>query len=599
MKYSDLVCKWLADEGYTHCFFVAGGNIMHLLESASHRFTCVPFVNEVGAGIAAEYFNATAGNPDNRAFCLVTAGPGLTNVVTALSGAYLESRELLVLGGQVKSSDLTSPRLRQRGIQEVDGVALATSTTKVSLRIEAPVSRSVLLEAVHVGQSDRKGPVFLEFCLDAQGATVDPAQLETPAAPGTDSSDTRATVEPSTARLLRQYLHASQRPIILVGGGVSRASFAHAKEGLARAGIPVATTWNATDRLAYEDPLYFGRPDTWGMRWANVLLQQADLIIAVGARLSLQQTGFNWQQFAPLAKVVHVDIDPAELEKGHPRKDLCVLMGADAFLEEFLGIALAVGDRYSTWRAFASRVREALPLDDPANLTRSGFISPYRFVQELSNILTPEDVVVPCSSGGASTVMMQAFKQKEGQVVINNKALASMGYGLSGAIGSALANPGRRVILTEGDGGFAQNLQELGTVSAQMLPIKIFLFCNDGYASIRMTQRNYFHGNYLGCDERTGLGLPDWELLFKAYGIPCFDVPVDPDKWEALEPALSDASPVAFLVPIDPEQTYYPKITSAVDARGFMASRPLHEMDPPLSESQRQIALPYLEATYE
>jgi len=209
-------------------------------------------------------------------------------------------------------------------------------------------------------------------------------------------------------------------------------------------------------------------------------------------------------------------------------------------------------------------------------------------------VLTPKDVLVPCSSGGASTVLMQAFRQKLGQVVINDKALASMGYGLSGAIGAALANPSRRTVLVEGDGGFAQNLQELGTVRIQDLNLKIFIYANEGYASIRMTQRNYFGGSYVGCDVQTGLGFPDWLALFGAYRIPARQLdPAAPFDVDTL--ALMDApGPAAFIVPIDPEQTYFPKITSRVTPTGTMESNPIHLMSPDLPADLTARVMPHL-----
>jgi len=363
--------------------------------------------------------------------------------------------------------------------------------------------------------------------------------------------------------------------------------------------MPIATSWNALDRIDYDDPLNFGRPDTWGMRWSNILIQQADLVIAVGARLSLQQTGFNWQAFAPVGKVVHVDLDRSELDKGHPRVDLSIQADARPFLGELarIGAQTQTDERkvaWEAWRAFGKEVQADLPLADPGNTTAPGYLSPYAFVSQLSDVLTPKDVLVPCSSGGASTVLMQAFRQKLGQVVINDKALASMGYGLSGAIGAALANPSHRTVLVEGDGGFAQNLQELSTVRIQDLNLKIFIYANEGYASIRMTQRNYFGGSYVGCDVQTGLGFPDWIALFGAYRIPARELdPAQPFDAATLE--LMDApGPAALIVPLDPEQTYFPKIASRVTSTGTMESNPIHLMSPDLPADLAVRVMPYL-----
>jgi len=584
-KYADVVADWLAELGYTHCFFLAGGNSMHLLDACRTRFTCVATVHEVAAGVAAEYFNESG--PAGRAFVLVTAGPGLTNIVTALAGAFMESRELLVLGGQVKSSDLMTGGLRQRGIQEVDGVALATPVTVVSRRVTRPIPRSEFEALVVRGWGPRPGPVFLEFCLDAQGAPVGRDSLD-------DGRAQRAPLPIVTASELAAVdalLTSAERPIVLLGGGVSRSAAAKAVPALLQRGVPLMTTYNGADRVSSDERLFLGRPNTWGMRSANVLLQQADLVIALGTRLGLQQTGFNWQGFAPLASVVHIDIDPLELSKGHPRSDLALAVDAGD-LAQRLGAGKPLD--IEAWLAFADRVRYLLPLAEEANSHALGFLDPYEFFLDLSQVCQPSDAVIPCSSGGSFTVFYQSFRQKYGQVVISDKSLASMGYGLSGAIGTALAHPGRRTVHIEGDGGFAQNLQELGTVAVNGLPIKTFLMANEGYASIRMTQRNYFGGFYLGCDTRTGLGFPDWSVLSDAYGIPSHvlsegwvDDPRFCELFEAPGPAL-------FVVPVDPEQTYFPKITSRVTAEGSMESNPLHLYSPDLPAEIHNAVLPYL-----
>jgi acetolactate synthase-1/2/3 large subunit len=238
----------------------------------------------------------------------------------------------------------------------------------------------------------------------------------------------------------------------------------------------------------------------------------------------------------------------------------------------------------STWKAFGKHVRSIIPNNDSRNSSKGGYINPYDFVETLSENLNSECVVIPCSSGGAFTTMMQAFNQKNGQVVISNKGLASMGYGLAGAIGAAYANPKKIIILVEGDGGFLQNLQDLGTVKIKKLPIKIFIYVNNGYASIRMTQLNYFDGAYVGCDESTGLGIPNWFKLFESFNIPVTELdPAEILNKENLR-QIYDGYPRAFIVPIDPEQTYYPKITSKLLQNGQMESNPLHLMTPSLDD---------------
>jgi acetolactate synthase-1/2/3 large subunit len=593
MNYATLTLEWLHELGYTHCFFVAGGNIMHLLNAARQRMTCIPFVHEVAAGIAAEYHNE-ARPVHGRAFVLVTAGPGVTNVLTAMAGAWLESRELLVLAGQVKRTDLATDGLRQRGIQEIDGVAMAAPVASVSVRLDEAWERWRLSAAVERGRTGRKGPVFLEYPLDVQGMPIEDherTRLERERSEGPSARAEIQRAENAVDEVLRR-IRSSERPVLLLGGGVSRDITDRVTQSLGSANIAVMTTWNGADRVDATSDNYFGRPNTWGMRYANVLIQQADLVVALGTRLGLQQTGFNWQAFAPEADIVQFDIDEAELRKGHPRVALPVAGDADTILQAIAESDL--GD-HNAWLDFARSVRAALPTVEADNVTAPGFIDPYKFVEQLSRTAGQRDIVIPCSSGGAFTTMMQAFEQRLGQTIITNKGLASMGYGLSAAIGASLAHPQQRTILVEGDGGFTQNLQELATVDVNQLNLKIFIYANEGYASIRMTQRNYFGGAYMGCDVRSGLGFPNWSQLFAAYGIPALALDDSGLETQGFAALFASDGPAAFIVPIDPEQTYYPKITSRVTESGSMESNPLHLMTPDLSSEIAAETMRYLQ----
>jgi acetolactate synthase-1/2/3 large subunit len=582
MTHADEIILWLKELGYSHCFFVAGGNSMHLLNSARQTMTCVPFVHEVSAGIAAEYFNETALSA-GKAFVLVTAGPGMTNLVTALAGAFLESRELLVLGGQVKSSDLATDGIRQRGIQEIDGVAIATPVTKIALCLTKPIKKTDFDQIVSAGFTGRPGPIFIEFCLDAQGVTVDQSTSRQDITKLL-ISDVMPIASSSEIQNAMALLVGAKKPILLLGGGISRSAMKQLLPIIEKSGLPVMTTWNAADRFPSDHLQYLGRPNTWGQRSSNMLIQQADLVLAVGTRLGLQQTGFNWSEFVPNGKIIHVDVDMRELVKGHPVTELAVCAEGEDFLARLLTeIQSLQNPMWAEWLAHGKFVRDLIPVSETINGQHEGFLNPFDFVLSLSNLSNEKDVVVPCSSGSAFTVMMQAFGQKDGQVIITNKGLASMGYGSAGAIGASLSDRNRRTILVEGDGGFSQNLQELATIDVQKLNIKIFIFANEGYASIRMTQRNYFDGAYLGCDTQTGLGFPNWSVLATAFGIASTILDRDflnatdfQESWMSNEPHL-------YVVPIHPEQSFFPKISSRITASGGMESAPLHEMTPPLT----------------
>jgi len=587
MKYSDLMADWLVDLGYTHCFSVGGGNIMHLTESLSRKIKMIAVVNEVAAGIAAEYFNETSAG--GKAFALVTAGPGLTNIVTAMAGAYLESRELLVIGGQAKTADLARGVLRQRGIQEIDGVSIVKSITNCAQLIDSVLTANQFADIVMMGRCGRKGPVFLEIPLDIQARQVESSKIKLSTIKSL--AEKLPTVERSQIAQIAKRFNEASRPVILIGAGVSRETAKDLKVQLSSLGCPVMTTWNGADRIAADEPNYLGRPNTWGQRSSNMVLQQADFALIIGSRLGLQQTGFNWQQFIPKGFIVQIDVDRAELEKGHPKVNLPILGDANQFLKEFLQEELIPK---LDWLAFAREIRKAIPLSEEVNQPRAEYISPFDLVKKLSTLCKSSDVIIPCSSGSAFTSMMQVFEQKSGQSIVTNKGLASMGYGLSGAIGAAFSNPSKRVILVEGDGGFSQNLQEIGTVAINNLNLKMFILDDSGYASIRMTQKNYFGGRYVGCDRETGLGLPIWDKLFQAWEVEVMRLQPGYESSPAFLAAFESDRPFAFIVSVDPDQTYFPKISSRVTESGAMESNPLHLMTPELTSEEVGLYLKYL-----
>jgi len=586
VKYADQFMDWLKEDGYTHCFFVGGGNVMHLLEAASRRFECIAVVHEVAAGIAAEYFNETD-LQRRKAFALVTAGPGLTNIVTAVGGAFLESRELLVVGGPAKTSDLSRGTVPQIGHQEIDGVGIVMPITVASILADRRLDKSEVLRLTHRSRESRKGPVFIEMCLDVS------------AMPPLDTQIREIPIEvkasgPSSVDVARvQELWAkSKRPMLLLGGGLDRDRGLALIKRLMDLKVPMGTTWNGFDRVPYEYNLYCGRPNTYGMRWANILVQSSDLVVAVGTRLGIQQVGFAWDEFVPQGKVVQIDVDRNELQKGFPIIELGIQSDAIEFLEMFE--KNLVNSDNVEWFDFIQEIRNELDLPDAANVAQNDFVELHNFVRELSKICLSNDVIVPCSSGGTFNAVMQMFQHKAGQSVTTNKGLASMGYGLSGAVGASFANPDKNVILMEGDGGFAQNLQELGTVAVNNLNLKMFLMSNRGYASIRTTQKSYFKGNYVGCDSETGLGLPDWEKIFAAYNIPVTKLTDQNLDFDEIRKILLSKGPQGFIVELDPEQLFFPKVTSRVLDSGAMKTNPIHLMSPELSEIESKKYLKYV-----
>ncbi|MFA9439818.1 thiamine pyrophosphate-binding protein [Uliginosibacterium sp. sgz301328] len=580
MKYSELLGEWLVELGYTHCFFVAGGGIMHLLDGVRNRFECIPVVHEVSAGISAEHFNQCAQN-GQRAFALVTTGPGLTNVVTAVAGCYVEHRELLVIAGQVKSTDLLTHPERQRGVQEVDGSAICAPVSVRSECLRAPISRSRFLSLARLAQGPHPGPVVIEVCLDVQGAAVDRDTLCKESGP-----TTRLEIAPREDDIasMRKLLNGARRPLMLFGGLLTREAAWNALPVFERMGLPIATTTSAIDRVPTASPVFAGRPGTWGgQRAANLILAQADVVIVLGAQLDLQQTGFNYREYAPQARLVHVFPSQAELDRVGPPSHSKVLASPDAALAALLpGIHWEDKDG---WSDYVQEVRAQIPVLEPANTSAPGYVNSFRFLGNLSRATQPSDVLALCSSGGTFTGALQSYEVASGQLATTSAAHASMGYGLATAIGAAFADRSRRVVLTEGEGGFAQNLQELAVIKRFSLPIKIFLLENQGYASIRATQKKFFNGAYLGCDPETGLGFPNWEKLFEAYDIPCRVLRENDAEEGALRKLLDDRSgPEAWVVRVDPNQPNWPAVSTVLAADGSLTSSPLYDMLPGLPD---------------
>lgn len=580
----------LKDAGYSTCFFLGGGNSMHLLESASKRFECISVVHELTAAVAAEYFNQS--NPKNqKAFALVTAGPGLTNLVTGIGGAWLDSRELLVIGGQAKSSNLARGKVRQIGHQEIDGVSIVTPITKIAARIESPVDAQEIIDLISQSWTGRPGPVFLEICLDISAKDVNlDREFNLP-----DLID-RKTARKFGAKEyknLAKHISKSKRPLLLLGGGVDKKTARYFQERIKEFNLPIACTWTGADRVTSDYKNYAGRPNTYGMRWANIFQQQSDLIIAVGTSLGYQQTGFNTDQFAPMATIIHVDIDKNELNKANPKSRVVFNCESNEFLENLLDIYKELQPNLSEWSEFLAIIRTSIPTLENCQKSQNSFISPYEVIHQIAKLSNNEDVIVSASSGGTFTATLQSFEIKGNQSLLCNKGLASMGYGLAGAIGASKSKKSRTVLF-EGDGGFAQNMQDLGTVKAQNLNIKMFITSNDGYASIKTSQRNYFMGNYIGCDSNTGLILPKWLEMFSAYDIPCVLLEKDFSSNESFLELWNNDKPAAFIIQADPDQVYLPKISSKVDSNGVATSNPIHEMDPPLSKDISEVVFKYM-----
>jgi len=591
MKYSSLLASWLKSEGYTTCFFVAGGGIMHLLDGFRTEFKCISVIHEHSAGVCAEHFNeCRTGN--ERAFALVTTGPGLTNIVTAIAGCYVEHRELLVISGQVKSTDLLEYPQRQRGVQEIDAQGIVKNITVSSICLTQPIGKDHFISIVQTASSPHPGPVVIEVCLDVQGMRVDANQLNIRKL-GTPIPDVELG---SQLKILQKKIREAERPVLLFGGLLSRKTVSDYFSDLERLNIPCATTTSAIDRIPNDSKLYVGRTGTWGgQRAANLIIAQADLVISIGAQLDLQQTGFNYESFCPSAELIKVFPSNVELERLGPKSEMQINCNPDIFLKFFLS-KVEWSDEFG-WVQYKNNILENFPALEQANIRDTKLINPFIFLQNLSKASDKNDILAFCSSGGTFTAALQVSEIKREQIVTTSAAHASMGYGLATAIGAAFANPDRRIIATEGEGGFVQNLQELALLKKHNLNIKLFVFDNSGYASIRATQKKFFGGEYLGCDPDTGLSFPKWHLLFQAYDIPSETITLDNENVETLRSKLGLCDgPTAFIVKVDPDQANWPAVATILKDDGRLESAPLFAMLPEITTDLMRKYGKYLES---
>jgi acetolactate synthase I/II/III large subunit len=596
MRVADYLVRRIADLGVEHVFVLPGGGAMHLNDALTlePRITAVPCHHEQACGIAAEAYGRVK---ETFGVAMVTTGPGATNVLTPVVGAWIESVPLLVISGQVKTADRLKGRpLRQTGVQEVDIVPMIRSCTKYAVTIERPQdARRDFERAVYAMLEGRKGPVWIDVPLDIQGAQIDPHTLAGFVPPAT-TEVTDVQLHAHVKEVVRM-IRAAERPLILAGHGVRLAGAAKPfRELIDRLGIPVAATWNALDLIPWEHPLCVGRPGVVAGRAANFAVQNCDLLIAIGSRLDNIITAYNPRGFARAAKKVVVDVDPREIEKLDMDIAMAVPVDALRFVEAVLSDA--VSEQCGTKTTWVSRCQSwkqryaAEPTIAPP-----GVITHQAFVAALSSAAPSESVVGTGSSGLAVEAFYLGFRNKQGQRVFLTSGLGSMGYGVPAALGACLAAGARPMICVEGDGSLMLNIQELATLKGQGLPICLIVMNNGGYCSIRNTQRNYFDSRFMGTDPAHKLWMPDLAKVAAAFDLPCVTV-VNPETLEDdLRNALALPRPCIVDVHLATEEQLAPKAAALPQSDGSMLSMPLEDMSPLLSltDLEREMVVPLAE----
>ncbi len=595
MRVADYIWKTLADLGTRHVFLVTGGGAMHL-DDALGRETRIRYVcnlHEQACAMAAEGYARQAGRPG---VVCVTTGPGGTNALTGVMGAWLDSVPMVVISGQIKRATMITScpdlKLRQLGDQEyniVDAVRPMTKMAKTVMAVEEVAE--TLATAWRICQEGRPGPVWIDVPLDIQAAQM-PETAPAAVAPARADGPV-----PNLAAAL-ELLKTSRRPAVVVGSGLRNAKAADLFLQAAEAWrIPVLTSISGVDLIPSDHPLFFGRPGILGERPANFILQNADLLLVLGTRMGLRIIGYAHDKLARAATRVMVDVDEAELRKPTFRVDVPVHADAGDFLRAALAELPALPAR-EDWLAYCRRVKVRYPVVLPAHRARTDYVSSYVLPEAVVRH-APADLTVVTSNGIAYTSTFQSIPIRKGMRMFSNEACASMGYGLPAAIGAAFAGgPDRTVACFEGDGSIQMNLQELQTLVTYRLPVKLFVYNNDGYLSIKTTQRSFFGGFFVGSEPGSGVKLPSIEKLAAAYGLPYFRLANNQELDVKLREIFGTEGPVLVEVMLDPFEELGPKAASRKLPDGRMVSAPLEDMAPflPREELAENMLIPLVDS---
>ena len=606
-RLADYVADFLCTHGVTDAFSVVGGGAMHLNDALGHHPGLHVTYNhhEQACAMAAEAYARL----DNRiAAVCVTTGPGGTNALTGVVGGWLDSIPMFIISGQVRydttsryALSYTETPLRAMGDQEYDIVKSVAPMTKYAVMIEDPQTIRYHLErAWHLATTGRPGPVWIDIPVNFQGCYIETDTLPgyNPAA---DDALLPAPVSDSVINTVLEKIKKARRPVFHAGYGIRLSGGYEAFRSVAeKLNIPIVTYWNAVDLVEDDHPLYCGRAGNMGDRPGNWAIHNADLILAVGTRISIRQVGYNWKTWARAAEVIMVDIDPAELKKPTLHVEMPIHADAKDFLQKLDAAASSIApvSTAQDWLATCRRWRRDYPAVLPRHWEENGTTANvYAFVRYLSSRL-PENSLTAVSNGACCVVGNQAYVIQKGSRMANNSAIASMGYGLPAAIGTCIGGGRRTTICLEGDGSIMMNLQELQTILTNRLPIKIFLINNSGYHSIRLTQNNLFKEHAkVGIGPESGdLSFPDFSKLAAAFGYPYLSAHSNAEMKQAVDEALAMDGAVFCEIFTDTAQVWEPKSSTKRLEDGTLVSPPLEDLAPflPREELERQMFIPLL-----
>lgn len=588
MRVADYIAKFIYDMGIHDIFMVSGAGVMHLTDGvAKHgKLNAVCTHHEQSASMAVE---AYARANEHFGVAYFSTGPAATNAITGLAGAWQDSVPCLYISGQVKRVETEQNAgiegLRQFGVQELDIIPVVDSLTKYSIFLDDPNKiRYELEKLVHIAKSGRPGPVWLDVPMDVQAATIDENKLI-----GFEPQIEEQVKFQHDGQLeqLRDMLLTAQRPVIIAGRGIRLSGAIEALQKLvAKFNIPVVTPYLAIDNLPTDSEFFIGKTGVKGDRAANFAMQNSDLILSIGSSLHVTVIGYDYNAFAREAKKVIVDIDETAHKKKTIKADMFILSDAKIFIEQLQQLSSALDINYTDWLKRCGGWKDRYKVCLEEYKETKGAINIYSFVDQLSEQSASGDIFVS-DAGSAYYAMSQGIRlTKPKQRYITSGAMATMGFTLPAAIGISVATNNGRVLAVTGDGSLQMNIQELQTIIHYNLPVKIFVLNNDGYLSIRASQKNYFEKRFIGESDESGVSFPDTLKIAAAYGIKAIRVDDLNDLEGVIDEVLDFDGPVICDVICPKEQAIIPTVSSVVNEDGSMSSRPLEDMAPFLEREE-------------
>lgn len=576
MNVSELLIDILEAAGIQHVFLVPGGGAMYLNDAlARHKVVeAVPLFHEQSAGIAAEYYARDA----NRKFgvCMVTSGPGVTNAITALMGAWIESIPVLFISGQAKTSDLVRETgVRQAGVQEIETIKLVEKFCVYATSLDHDSDFAAEIHKAISSMSDKRpGPAWIEVPLDIQSKAIDSEASQFKLL---QKDNVTSDCSPRYIEHLQTLYSQAKKPLLYVGHGVRIDGIDSVQSMVEELEIPTVTTWNALDLLPSSSPYNFGRPGVVAERSANLILQNCDLLICVGTSLNNVLTAYNPASFAKNAKIIMVNVDEAQLREVKVRIDLSIHENATPFLKALLGLNRSKNNQWLDWCSDVKREFSDELLFDVS----SNSLSHYRAVNQLSAHFEEGIPIVTGSSGLAVEAFYVAFKNKSGQRVLHTSGLGSMGYGVPAAIGYKTSVNNSRLICIEGDGSLLMNLQDVPNLFCDKKSVALIVMNNGGYASIRATQSGYFDSRFIGTGEEAGINFPSLEAIAALAGVCYRKVKNEAELSRVLKDFNNDkVGNVLIDVILTKDERLFPKASAYFDAAGNMHSMPMEDMSP-------------------